>query len=492
VEVVPADGEPSAQLQVGFYLTTHEVARVDASSLRTSRLWPSQAVRPRPCVVLALRAGHDHEHMKSASALLRLLLALSLALPSSCATPRGSESDGQEYRPELQSVRVTRLPDERLQLDFEPVPPDPAWELVREEEVRAVLAAFLQCVEEPAQFSVVPALASSTHTLAPWEVRLRMEFLARYGPPLLPLPNSLERSPLYMALRLSPRYMGAGIRDAAREMFHSPLFLASVTLSVLVYFAAWLMPEPLFSKSFAAALTARLALAVGLMELRNVALAVLQLYREAQAAKTMAEIEAVAERFGRALGGTTLRVLIMVASFGVAKVLPNVPSGGMGPLLSPPRFAVAGGLSFQASTTAQVVADGTIVLAGATVGTAGAAARNACGDGTPKEGHQWHHLATSRNPKALDRGGPWTPRFARLFARAGVSLNAPANLVHLADHQGPHPEAYHAEVYRRLEAALEGCGSTLQCKVRLIEELRRIGDEVCTRGSFLHQLLTEK
>jgi hypothetical protein len=437
-------------------------------------------------------AGHNAENVKIASALLRLLLALCIALPSSCATPRGGEAKGQAFQPEPQAARVTMLSGGQLQLDFDPVPPNPAWEVLREGEALAVLADFLQCTEAPAEFSVVPALASSTHALAPWEARLRVEFLARYGPPLLPLPDSLQRSPLFMALRLSPRYMGVGFRDAARELFHSPLFLASVTLSVLVYFAAWLMPEPLFSKSFAAALTARLALAVGLLELRDVALAVLQLYREAQAARTMFEIEAVAERFGRALGGTALRVLILVASFGVAKVLPNVPSGGMGPLLSPPRFAVAGGLSFQASSTAQVMADGTIVLAGAAVGSAGSSVGRICGDGTQKKkGYEWHHLATNRNGSSFDRGGPWTPRFQRLFAKAGMSLNHSANLIYLKDHEGPHPERYHTEVYRRLEAALEDCGPTPQCKIRLMEELRRIGDEVCTPRSPLHRLLTE-
>jgi hypothetical protein len=430
--------------------------------------------------------------MKLASTLLRLLLALCLALPSSCATPRGGESDEQDVRPEPQAVRVTRLSGERLQLDFEPVPLDPAWEQVSAEEIRSVLADFLRCEEEPAQFSVVPALASSPRAFAPWEARLRAEFLAKYGPPLLPLPNALERSPLFMALRISPRYMGAGIRDAARELFHSPLFLASVTLSILVYFAAWLMPEPLFSKSFAAALTARLALAVGLLELRNVALAVLQFYREAQAARTMAEIEAVAERFGHALGGTALRVLIMVASFGIAKMLPDVPPGGLGPLLSPPRFAVAGGLTFQASSTAQVVADGTIVLAGAAAGTAGAAAGSACDDGTPKrEGYQWHHLATDKHDSP-NAGGPWTPLFQQLFAQAGMGLNNPENLAHLADHQGPHPEAYHKEVYQRLKTALAGCRTVSQCQSRLVKELRRIRSEVCTPGSSLHQLVTKQ
>jgi A nuclease family of the HNH/ENDO VII superfamily with conserved AHH len=429
--------------------------------------------------------------MKLASALLRLLLALSLALPSSCMTSRGTELDDPDSSLAPQAVRVTRLPGEWLQLEFEPVPLDPAWEQMDEEEIQGVLADFLQCTEAMSEFSVVPALASATPARAPWEARLRAEFVARYGPARLPLPDSLQRSPLYLALKLSPRYMGAGFRDAARELFRSPLFLASVALSVLVYFAAWLMPEPLFSKSFAAVLTARLALAVGLLELRNVALAVLELYREAQSARTLEEIEAVAERFGRALGGTALRVLVMVASFGVAKALPKLPPGGLGPLLSPPRFAVAGGLMFQASTTAQVVADGTIVLAGAAVGTVGSAAGSACDDGSDKkEGYQWHHLATDKNTSSTDSGGPWTPLFQQLFTRAGMGLSDPENLAYLAGHQGPHPEEYHAEVYQRLKAALRGCFTASQCKIRLVDELRKIRSEVCSPGSFLHRLAT--
>ncbi|PTL82862.1 hypothetical protein DAT35_17910 [Vitiosangium sp. GDMCC 1.1324] len=432
--------------------------------------------------------------MQRASFLLpRLFLALSLALASSCATSQSGVADNQSQPPaEPQVVRATWLLGEQLQLDFEPVPLPPRLETVTVEEIRSVLADFLQCVEDTSQFQILPVLASSTSGLPPWEARLRAEFLTRYGPGLLPLPDSLERSPLFMALRLSPRYMGPGLRDAARELFRSPIFLASVTLSILVYFSAWVLPEPLFSKAFAATLTARLALAVGLLELRNIALAFLQFYREAQTARTMKEIEAVAERFGRALGGTALRVLVMAASFGVAKALPNVPPGGLGPLLSSPRFAMAGGGSVQFASTAHVVADGTIVLAGAAMGTAGSTAGGVCSDGSEKkDGYQWHHLATDKNDASPLRGGPWTPRFQRLFGKAGMQLNDPANRVYLLGHLGPHPERYHAEVHRRLEAALEGCGSISQCRVRLVEELRRIKDEVCTRGSPLHRLLTE-
>lgn len=59
-----------------------------------------------------------------------------------------------------------------------------------------------------------------------------------------------------------------GIREAARAMFTSPIFLASVALSILVYLAAWVAPEPFFSKAAVAALTVRLAMLVGVLELR--------------------------------------------------------------------------------------------------------------------------------------------------------------------------------------------------------------------------------
>jgi len=429
--------------------------------------------------------------MTSIPSLLRLLTALSFILPSSCATPRPDTSAEDPWGAAPIPVRVTTLAGERLQLDFESAPLRVDLEALPLEDVRALLADFLECVNTPSQFSVVPTAASSMHAPARWEARLRAEFLARYGPGLLPLPDSLERSPLFMALRLSPRYMGVGIRDAARELFRSPIFLASVTLSILVYFSAWVLPEPLFSKAFAATLTARLALVVGLLELRTIALALLQFYREVQAARTMKELEAAAERFGRAFGGTALRVLVTVASFGVAKALPNVPPGGLGSLLSRPRFAMAGGGSIQYAASAHVVADGTIVLAGAAMGTAGSAAQSACTDGSEKkDGSQWHHLATNKNETSAKRGGPWTPLFQRLFAKAGMDLNAAENVVYLKNHRGPHPEEYHDAVYALLDAAMENCRTVAQCRAKLVEALRQLADQVCTPGSRLHQLAT--
>ena len=286
--------------------------------------------------------------------------------------------------------------------------------------------------------------------------------------------------------------MGAGVREAARELFSSPVFLSSVALSVLVYFAAWMAPEPLFTKAFAAALTLRLALAVGVLELTQLARACVRLYQEAQAARTVEELEAVAERFGMAMGGTGLRVLVMVASMGVGRGLPQVPQGGVGALLRSPRYAMAGGATLEGATTVQMVADGTIIVAGVAAGTAASLVGSACTDGSEKkDGHQWHHLATNKNAASTVGGGPWTPLFETLFARAGMNLNAAENLVYLKGHKGPHPEAYHEAVYERLQFAVARCRSREQCRDELLRALKRLSEEVCTTGSRFYQLATK-
>ncbi|WP_233262262.1 AHH domain-containing protein [Vitiosangium sp. GDMCC 1.1324] len=393
--------------------------------------------------------------MKKTLWLPRLVTVLCLILLSSCGTPRAALDEEVRPRPEPKTVGVSELPGGALRLTFEPVAPDPTLELLRVEEARALLVAFLESLprEEGRRFRVVRT--STGAEPEEWEQRLREEFVARYGEPDVPLPGSLETSPVFLALKLSPRYMGAGVRDAAREMFRSPVFLTSVALSVLVYFSAWLLPEPIFSKAFVTALTLRLALVVGVLELNQFARACARLYQEARAARTVEELESVAERFGRAVGGAGLRVLVMVASMGVAKGLPQVPKGGLGALLGGPRFALPEGLSMSGATTVQMATDGTVIVTGVAAGTAASAVGSACADGSEsKAGHQWHHLATNKNDTSTVAGGPWTPLFEKLFAKAGMSLDAAENLVYLKGHKGPHPEEYHSEVYQRIESVL--------------------------------------
>ncbi|HZI04763.1 MAG TPA: hypothetical protein VEZ71_12105, partial [Archangium sp.] len=246
----------------------------------------------------------------------------------------------------------------------------------------------------------VPAAdpASPGHA-SPWESRLRQDFLSRFGPPLLPLPEALASSRLFLALQLSTRFMAEGIREAAVALFTSPAFVISVCLAIVVYFAAWLAPEPLFSKAFAATLTLRLSLAVGLVELGQVALACLRLHREVEAASTPETLEAASARFGRAMGGTYLRVLVTVGTLGLARFIPQVPEGGIWRLL-PPVTSEGLVIVGRSASSAQVVADGTLILSGVAVGTATCSGLALCSSsaGTPAPSTRYGPPHTRKNP----------------------------------------------------------------------------------------------
>ncbi|WP_395848555.1 hypothetical protein [Cystobacter fuscus] len=172
------------------------------------------------------------------------------------------------------------------------------------------------------------------------------------------------------ALKMSPRFMGDGVRHAAEELFNSPLFIHSMYFSVMLYFSAWLMPEPLFSKAFAATLTVRLALWVGLVELNRVAQACMTLYREVEEARTLHELEAASARFGKALGGTGFRVMVLVATMGLGRLLPAGSDGGISGQARSWVAAMESGPAAEAVATAQVVADGTLVVTGTSAGIA--------------------------------------------------------------------------------------------------------------------------
>jgi hypothetical protein len=76
-----------------------------------------------------------------------------------------------------------------------------------------------------------------------------------------------------------------------------------------------------------------------------------------------------------------------------------------------------------------------------------------------------------------------------MFNKAGMSMNDADNIVDVIDHAGPHPEAYHQEVYSRLQNATAGLsGADYASAFR--EALQSIGREVSTAGSPLNVLVT--
>jgi len=212
--------------------------------------------------------------MKSALLLPRLALALWFLVPASFATTPEDTPPSETHQPPPKTVKTSVLPGGGLRLSFEPVAPPPVLEVLRVEEARAVLSLLHESLprKEKSRLRLVRvSTGTGDERPAEWEAHMRQEYLSRFGEALLPLPQSLETSRLSLALRLSPRYMGAGVREAARELFSSPVFLTSVALSVGVYFAAWLAPEPLFTKVFVVGLTLRLSLLVGALELTHLA-----------------------------------------------------------------------------------------------------------------------------------------------------------------------------------------------------------------------------
>ena len=421
----------------------------------------------------------------------------------------GAPGDTDVLGPTSSPVRVEELPEDRVRLRFPSVGAEASLQRFTREDARRVLKQFHEDLDALRQRqrlvasagSMPVALGTGTDSV---EETLRKEYTARYGEPVVPLPESLMQSPLVMALRLSPRYMPEGMREGAEELLSDPAFLAGMTVSLVAYVAAWAAPEPLFTKAFAVSVTVVLVSAFTLTELAHAGGAAMKLYEATRHIQTLAEVEEAARYFGLYAGGATLRVMVAAASWGVARVVPKPTPGGLGRtwvglknmMRLPQRFAWAGGVELVEATAARTVRagvqEGVLLMQGTLAGGSGASLRTACRDGLFKLfGYSWHHLATNKNSISDARGGPWTQRFEIIFAKAGMDLEDATNKVYLLGHAGPHPEEYHDEVFTRLSSAVRTCTTTNECGIKLTRELSMIADEVCTPGSMLHRLTTD-
>jgi len=179
--------------------------------------------------------------MRTAPFLLRVALALGLTLSAACATSRKQipTHEGQQqvqgangFQAQAQAdertwaepvpVLINALPGGRLQLSAPVSAPHSSLVRLGVEEIRPLLAAF-GAFRPPVRprlrlmLEARGATGPNRGTTAPWELRLREDFFSQYGPALLSVPDSLETSRLYLALKLSTRYMDDGIREAARN-----------------------------------------------------------------------------------------------------------------------------------------------------------------------------------------------------------------------------------------------------------------------------------
>jgi hypothetical protein len=282
-----------------------------------------------------------------------------------------------------------------------------------------------------------------------------------------------------------------------RGMFSTTQLWTTLSITLIGYMALVAAPEPV-SKSVAAALALLMWGYLG-WELFDLVRAWFKLWEEAAEASTFAELREAGERFGKVIGPNSVRILLMLGTAAVgetAALMSNAPKL--------PGFAkAAGALESHAGirdvlTAAQeadkvkvAVAEGTFsVVLPANVLSMAARGSPARAD-PPKKKPEVHHIATVENEKSTLRGGPWTQRFKQLFDKAGMSMEDPANKVSIKGHKGPHPEAYHKEVYRRLRDATSTCRSTLDCRNALVTELRQMAQELTDGSSKLYKLLSE-
>ncbi|WP_224249640.1 AHH domain-containing protein [Hyalangium gracile] len=290
-----------------------------------------------------------------------------------------------------------------------------------------------------------------------------------------------------MALSKSP--VLEEFEKALGEMVSLQAVMQAATWTVVTLLFLLALPEPV-TKFIAAWATAALILWVGARTLYNLVTGWFQLMEEVKAARTFEELREAGEKFGRLFSREAAQAFAMMAmavlthtTAGFAKQVGTLPGSAQVSM----RAVGQEGLLLSevgAVESVAVTAEGFVVTL--PPGAVAMAARGGRGDRTQK-----HHIATVANEKSTLRGGPWTPRFRELFAKAGLRLKDLENVVPIPGHKGPHPERYHRLVYTRLDDATRGCRSIAECRARLTRALDRLAQEIAAPGTELNQLVTQ-
>lgn len=258
------------------------------------------------------------------------------------------------------------------------------------------------------------------------------------------------------------------------------------TVGTLLFLLA--LPEPV-TKLLAAWATVALVVWIGAETLYNLIQGWFQLMEEVKVATTFEQIREAGEKFGKLFSQEAARAVAMIAM----AVLTHTTQGFAAEVATLPGSAQ---VSVQASEQEGIllsdvgaVEEVAVTADGFRVALPTSAVAMAAGDGRSGRS-QKHHIGTIRNEKSAQRGGPWTPRFRKIFARAGMKMKDPENIVPIEGHQGPHPERYHQIVHDRLDEATAGCRSIAACREALTDVLRKLAKEIATPGTELNQLVT--
>jgi hypothetical protein len=214
---------------------------------------------------------------------------------------------------------------------------------------------------------------------------------------------------------------------------------------------------------------------------------------EVKVAATFEQIRDAGERFGKILGREAARAfaMLLMAAIGstaqlFAAKVPTLPGSAQAAMQAERQVKISLPALGKVEELA-LTAEGVSVTVAATAMTMGAS-----GSGSTGPCIETHHIATICNDKDTKRGGPWTPRFREIFAKAGMSLEDPANKMPLPGHYGPHPEQYHRIVLKELRDATLHCRTVVECRAALTSRLRKLAKQIATPGTELNQFVTQK
>jgi hypothetical protein len=284
--------------------------------------------------------------------------------------------------------------------------------------------------------------------------------------------------------------------ESFKDMADPEAIKASILWTMTIYAAMWLVPEPVFSKGLATVLTASFICYVGVDTFWTLIQGWRRLVEVADLATSFSEIREAGKKYGKVMGKNAARAFALLLTAAIGQTASGF-SARVATLPGSAQASVVGaaqaGIRLAEVTQVGAVAVSedavTIALAPNAVAATAQSVRGAASSPVDAEGPE-HHIATDKWPDATHSGGPWTPKFKKLFDQAGMSLNDPANKVRVRGHRGPHPEEYHLEVFRRLRDAMRGCRSMQQCRDALTAELKKLAQEISTEDTYLNRLIT--
>ncbi|WP_224363312.1 AHH domain-containing protein [Hyalangium versicolor] len=339
---------------------------------------------------------------------------------------------------------------------------------------------------------------------APSDVRITQEYVRRCEASgkqrdclklLLNNPVITEDGRYTLAMSFAMEEVLPEMMESFKDMADPEAIKASILWAMTIYAVLWIAPEPI-SKGLAAVVTAGFICYVGVDTFWTLIMGWRALIDAVDRATSFSEIREAGRKYGKVMGRNAARAFGLLLSAAIGQTvssfsasIPTLPGSAQASVLGATQAGVRLANIAEVETVA-VTADGiTIALAPTAVAAVADGLRGAASSPVDAEGHE-HHIATDKWTDAAHSGGPWTPKFEEIFDRAGMSLNDPANKVRVRGHQGPHPQAYHEEVYERLDRATSMCRPLQQCQQLLTAELKRLASEISTQGSRLNKLVT--